>query len=251
MSECEFDTILQEWAENEWEGYSDTPEFKTSKRHDRAMKRIFKLYDKNTRHLRPQSEIRVITIRRRIAVTFLVIILAVITGFTAAYFISRGFHGKVYSEYTELFPINTENCPEFIEEKYYLPELPEGFNLIESDSTPIYEHISYENKQTGQMITFEQWVKSEFDSIHFNTAKGELVEVEINRHNGVFLEVNPNCALVIWDNGDYILHIAGSLPKIELTDLAKKYRLKSVFMLTDKNGETEKITVYSDEKSVG
>ncbi len=29
-----------------------------------------------------------------------------------------------------------------------------------------------------------------------------------------------------------------------------KYRVKSVFTLTDKNGKTETITVYSDEKSV-
>ena len=102
MSECVFATILQEWAENEWGGYADVPEFKTSKKHDRAMKRIFKLYDKNTRHLRPQSEIRMITIRRRIIVALLVIILAVITGFTAAYFISRAFAVK--------FTKNTPNC---------------------------------------------------------------------------------------------------------------------------------------------
>ena len=30
-----------------------------------------------------------------------------------------------------------------------------------------------------------------------------------------------------------------------------KYRLKTIFALTDKNGKTETITVYSDEKSVG
>ncbi len=29
-----------------------------------------------------------------------------------------------------------------------------------------------------------------------------------------------------------------------------KYRLKTIFTLTDKNGKTEKITVYSDEKRV-
>ncbi len=29
-----------------------------------------------------------------------------------------------------------------------------------------------------------------------------------------------------------------------------KYRLKTIFTLTDKNGKTEKITVYSDSKSV-
>lgn len=30
-----------------------------------------------------------------------------------------------------------------------------------------------------------------------------------------------------------------------------KYRVKSVFTLTDKNGKTETITIYSDEKTVG
>ncbi len=30
-----------------------------------------------------------------------------------------------------------------------------------------------------------------------------------------------------------------------------KYRLKTVFTLTDKQGETESVTVYSDEKSIG
>lgn len=30
-----------------------------------------------------------------------------------------------------------------------------------------------------------------------------------------------------------------------------KYRLKTIFTLTDKNGKTETITVYSDEKTIG
>ena len=30
-----------------------------------------------------------------------------------------------------------------------------------------------------------------------------------------------------------------------------KYRVKSVFTLTDKNGKTEKLTIYSDEKIIG
>lgn len=225
MSECVFDTILQEWAENEWEGYADTPEFKTSKKHDRAMKRIFKLYDKKTRHLRSQSEIRIITIRRRIEVALLVIILAVITGFTAKHFISRGFRGEVHSDNTELFPINTENCPEYIEEKYYLPELPEGFEVFQTDSTPYYEYIAYEKMQTGQTVVLKQWVKSAFHSTHLNTEEGELVEVEINGHTGVFLEVNSFCTLVIWDNGDYILELSADLPKYQLLNLAKNAKV--------------------------
>lgn len=227
MSECVFDTVLQEWAENEWEGYSDAPGFKTSKKHDRAMKRIFKLYDNNTRHLRSQSAIRIMTIRRRITIALLVIILAVITGFTAAYFISQGFYGKVYREYTELFPIDVENCPEFIQEKYYLPEVPEGFEVFQTDSTPFYEHIAYENKKTGQTIVFEQWTKPEFESLRFNTEKGELIEVEINGYFGVCLELSDdsNYTELIWDNGDYLFRIASSLSKNELLDLAKSAKV--------------------------
>lgn len=228
MSESTFASIIEEMAEHELTEYSDMPMFKTSKKHDRAMRRIFKRYERNTRGLRPEAEIKTRTVRKRIIVALVVIILAVFTGFTAAYFITRGFRGRVYSEYTELFPINTENCPTVIEVKYYLPEVPTGFELLETDSSPIYEYKSYENKQTGQMIIFEQWVKSEFDSIHFNTEKGELVEVEINGHYGVFIDISNNertSAHVIWDNGDYILYTFGDLSKNCLLDLAKSTKL--------------------------
>lgn len=224
MSEITLAYVIEEWAKRDWESYADTPEIKTSKKHDRAMKRIFKLYEKNTRHLRPQSEIRIRTIRRRITVALLVIILAVITGFTAAYFITQGFRGEVHSDNTELFPIDTENCPTVIEKKYYLSELPEGFELLSSSTTPYSETIIYKNKQTGQTITFEQWTKSEFDSTHFNTEKGELVEIEINGHGGVLLDVNTdtrNANSVIWDEGEYILKLFGNLSKNDLLDLAK------------------------------
>ncbi len=228
MSESIFASIIEEMAERELASYADMPAFETSKKHDRAMKRIFKLYDKNTRHLRPQSEIRAMTIRRRLTVALLVIILAVITGFTAAYFISQGFHGKVYREYTELFPIDTENCPTIIEDKYYLPELPEGFEVFDTDSTPFYEYIAYENRQTCQTITFEQRVKSKFDPIHFNTEKGKLVEVEINGHAGVFIDFSNdelNSSHVIWDSGEYIIILSGDMPKNSLLNLAKSAKV--------------------------
>ena len=227
MGECVFDIILLEWAESEWEEYADAPGFKTSKKHDRAMKRIFKLYDKNTRHLRPQSEIKTREIRRRIMVALIVIILAVITGFTAAYFISQSFRGEVHKDNTELFPINIENCPTFIENEYYLSELPTGFEKTSTRLNPYSMAVMYENNKTGQTITFEQWVKPGFDSMRFNNEKGSLIEVEINGHNGVILENsdNKNYCDLIWDNGDYILHIYGDLPKNELMNLAKNAKL--------------------------
>lgn len=228
MYESIFASIIEEMAEHELASYTDMPMFKTSKKHDRAMLRIFKRYERNTRCLRPQAEINARAVRKRIIVALVVIILAVFTGFTAAYFISDGFRGEVHRDNTELFPIDTENCPTVIEAKYYLPELPEGFEILDTDSTPFYEQIAYENKQTGQTITLEQWVKPEYDSTHLNTEKGELVEVEINGHPGVFLDFSNDeqySALVIWDNGDYILEISADLPKNYLLDLAKSTKI--------------------------
>ena len=228
MSESIFASIIDEMAERDLARYSDIPTLKTSRKHDRAMQRIFKRYERNTRRLRPQAEIRVRTVRKRIIVALVVIILAVFTGFTAAYFISRSFQGKVHSDNTQLFPINMENCPAVIEDKYCLSELPEGFEEDKSVSTPFYEFISYENAQTGQTITFEQWTKLEFDFMRFNTEKGKLVEIEINGYSGVFLDLcddNQILTQIIWDNGDYILLATGNLPKNKLLDLAKSAKI--------------------------
>lgn len=227
MSENIFASIIDELAERELARYAEMPAFRTSEKHDRAMRRIFKRYERNARRLRPEAEIRVKAIRRRISVALLVIILAVITGFTAAYFISRSFRGEIHKNSTVLFPIATENCPSVIENKYYIAELPDGFEEEESDSTPFYEFVSYENKQTGQTITFRQWAKNEFDSTRLNTEKGELEEEQINGHSGFFLDVSnitDDAFFVIWDSGDYILELAGNLSKNSLLNLANSAR---------------------------
>ena len=52
-----------------------------------------------------------------------------------------------------------------------------------------------------------------------------------------------------WTKTVYSDTPAMSTAKTGLT--SGKYRLKTIFTLTDKNGKTEKITVYSDEKSIG
>ena len=228
MIECTFDQILADWAKSEWEEFADAPEFITSKKHDRAMKRIFKRYERNVKKLRQRSDIRIRNIRRRVTVVVLVIIVAVLSGCAAAYFISQSFRGNVHSDNTELFPIILDNCQTVIEEKYYLSELPDSFEILYTNSTPFYEFVSYQNEQTGQTIDFKQYVKSKFGSSHYNTENGKLFEVEINGHSGVFLDVSDdkqNYTGVIWDNGDYILELVGDLDKNGLLNLAKSAKV--------------------------
>ncbi|MCH5209181.1 MAG: DUF4367 domain-containing protein [Oscillospiraceae bacterium] len=230
MAECEFDLILEEWAEGEWEALADAPEFEPSKKHERAMRRIFKRYERNARKLSPRFDVGIRTIRRKIAVVILVIILAVLSGCTTAYIISKSFQLDDRGFMTVITLLNTENCPTDIECEYYLPVLPEEFELIYRTeilrgSVPcIYK--SYENKRTGQQVTFSQQVKPGFEPINHNTTDSKLTEVEINGHGGLFNSIyDSRSTWVMWDNGDYILEVWGNLNKYDMLYLAETAKI--------------------------
>lgn len=226
MFENLLDEVLTEYYLKEFPIYSTVPEHNFSLKHRIAMKKIFKRYERNTKELRSKPAQGASKLRftpKSLSVLAIIIILAALAGCTAAYFISQSFRGNVHSDNTELFPINPDNCPTIIEEKYYLSELPEGFEISYTSSTPFHEYVKYRNEQTGQRISFDQWVKSEF-STHYNTEKGELIEVEINGYSGIFLDISDdkrNSTGVIWDNGDYIFELVGDLDKNSLLNLAK------------------------------
>ena len=154
--------------------------------------------------------------------------MAILAGCAANCFISQSFRGEVHSDNTELFPINLENCPTVIEDKYYLSELPEGFEIVSIRLNPFSMTLIYENKQTGKTITFNQMTKPEFTPIHYNTEKSELVKVEINGYSGVFLDISNDKQTftgIIWDNGDYILELFGDMTKNNLINLANSAKI--------------------------
>lgn len=229
MSERILRAVLKESAQLEWAKYDNVPEHTFSRKHCRSMKRIFKLYDKQHHsYSNSCSNQRVRITRKTALIIVLIVFLAAAAGCAAAYFMSQSFHGTVRHDYTELFVINTDNCPPIIEEKYYLSDLLQDFELLDTDSTPFYENTSYKNKLTGQVIAFRQWVKTEYDSSHYNTEGQDFEEIEINGHYGICLDFSPKghiSSCVIWDNGDYIFELSGDLPKNELIDLAKTAKI--------------------------
>lgn len=228
MTESVLKSILEEYAEEEWARYADVPEHVFSRKHNRSMKRIFRLYDKNTSQFRnyfvPSPMPKIKYTPKKLMLILLIAFLAVLAGCSATYFISQNFIGEVYSDNTELFPINLENCPATIEEKYYLPDIPEEYEVLETTSSPFNEDICYIDKKTGKTISFGQYVKDEYLSFHLNTEKGKLVEIDINEHKGILLDLSSekqDSTYLIWDNGDYILEIGGDITKEELINLAK------------------------------
>ncbi len=234
MYDSLLDEVLTEYYEEEFSRYSDAPEHKFSLKHRIAMKKIFKLYERNTEYLLPKTSLKPMSTHkvrlnpRSALFLVLIIFLGVLVGCTAAYFISQSFRGYVHSDNTEIFPIDTDNCPTFIEEKYYLSELPEGFEITDTDSSPYYEYVSYRNPSTGQTISFHQEVKPGYGPVHLNTENHKVEEVDINGHNGLcidFTEGERIHSSVLWDNGDYILELSADLSKNELFDLAKSAKI--------------------------
>mgnify|MGYP004467196215 FL=1 len=230
MSESILKSLLEESAKLQWAEHTNAPIHNFSKKHSRSMKSIFRLFNKNTckSYTSVKSGSYIKFSRKTVRVLLLIIITAAVAGCTVTYFISQSFGGKVHNDNTELFALNTDNCPSCIEQKYYLTGLAEEYELLNTDSTPFYEYTSYKNKSTGQTILFRQCVKTEFDSVHYNTEDKDFEEIEINGHYGLCLEFNSNGYLhssLIWDNGDYILELSGDLTKIEIINLAKSTKV--------------------------
>ncbi len=229
MSESVLKSILEESAQLEWAKYDSVPEHSFSRKHCRSMKRIFRLYDKQHHSYSNSCSNQRVRITRKTALILgLIVFLAAVAGCTVAYFISQSFRGEVHSDNTELFAINTDNCPSFIEEKYYLSDLPQDFEVLDTDSTPFYEYTNYKNKLTGQIIVFDQCVKTEYGSSHYDSEGQDFEEIEINGHYGLYLEFCTDGRLhscVIWDNGDYIFETSGDLPKNKLIDLANSTKV--------------------------
>lgn len=228
MSESVLKSILEESARLEWVKYENAQEHVFSKKHERKMKHVFKLFERNDCKLKPYTgskpHYHFRFTKRNIIVLLAVIFLAALAGCGVTYFTSKNFYGKVNADNTELFVINTENCPSTIEDKYYLPCLPDGYEVLGTDSTPFYEWISYENPATEQTLTFCQFAKVSFDSTHYDTENQKFQEININGHSGLCLDYSSqgyNYAVIVWDNGDYIFELFGEYSKNELCDLAK------------------------------
>lgn len=233
MNESDFKDILAEICEEEIAELNKFPPFKPSLHYRLAMKRIFALYEKKT-HMATSNPPMILTpqskhwhLSKRLIILFAVIICAaLLTGFMLVYF-SKNFHGTVYNDNTQLFAVNTENCPTTIEYEYYLFDLPNGFEMVEHDSLSFDVYTLFENTSSGQVITLSQCTKKEF-APHYNTEYHDFEKVEINGHEGVCINLSDSDyfrSIVVWDNDDYILELVGDLPKDILLNLAKSAKV--------------------------
>lgn len=229
MNEITLDEILIAAHDAEFSQYDNGPEHVFSRKHNRAMKRIFKAYEKRIALLNSDvmDKRNVISHfrwnRKTVIVMLMVFFLAVLVGCSAIIYYLGGFKIDVHTDNTQLFPIDLTGCPQSIEEVYYLSEIPSDFELLEESISDISVYTAYINSATGQTITFHQSIKTAF-APHYNTEKNKLEEISIGEHFGIGLE-GKKSYIAAWDNGDYILEVWADLTKSETINLAKSTKV--------------------------
>lgn len=233
MNENILREILAEICEEEIAQLNKFPPFKPSLRHRYAMMLIFSSFEKKSRQTngkqpRASSEYRRPSrLSTRLVILIAVIVCAALLTGAILVFVSKSFHGTVHEDNTQLFPINMENGLETIEYEYYLPVLPEGFEMVEHDLSSAHVFTKYTNELSGQIIMFSQCIK-ELYSPHYNTEDNNFEEIMINDHEAIIIYFNgleSVRSVVIWDNDDYIFELEGNLSKSELADLAKSAKI--------------------------
>lgn len=228
MNEITLDEILAAAHDAEFSQYDNVPEHVFSRKHDRAMKRIFNIYQKRIALLNSDVMDKGNVIshfrwnRKTVIVMLMVIFLAVLAGCSAIIYYLGGFKADVHTDNTQLFPIDLTDCPQSIEEMYYLSELPSGFELLQESVSDISVFTVYVNS-SEETITLHQSIKTAFET-HYNTENYKLEEILIDEHIGIGLERRKGY-IVAWDNGDYILEVSSNLPKSETINLAKSAKV--------------------------
>ena len=108
----------------------------------------------------------------------------------------KTFMERLYNDNTQLFAVNTEDCPTTIEYEYYLSNLPDEFEMVEHDSLSFYVYTLYENTSSGQVITFSQYTKEKFTP-HYNTEHNNFEEIEITRLLPFGVGLSPMACIIL------------------------------------------------------
>ena len=234
MNENILKEVLAEICEEEIAELNKFPPFKPSLRHRYAMMCIFSSFEKRLRQTNgnpPQASAahrRPSRLSTRLVILIAIIVCAALLTGAILVYVSKSFHGPINEDNTQLFPINTENCPTTIEYEYYLHDLPEGFEMVGHTSFSFDACTEYKDELSGLAIAFSQHTKEKY-SPYFNTEEHDFEEIEINGHEGICINFSDHDnvrSIVIWDNNDYIFELEGDLPKNELIELAKSAKVK-------------------------
>lgn len=227
MNNYTMNELLSGYFESRYFADDKTVTSELSSRHKRKMKKIFRIFEKNASARKKAEAVKLISFRKRLVFAVITIVcLVFITGSVVMYVIP-GFKGVVHPDNLHLFAIDVTGGEEEIKYVYDFPEAPEGFMLHEKQVSPFHTFIYYcetdfsEDNPTlhNKIIVLSQSIKSNYD-IHLDNERHKFVKKTVNGHNALYMygyyksDISGEDrvgAILIWDNGDYILEINASL----------------------------------------
>lgn len=202
----------------EFAKFDNPPKHHFPRSHRKAMKEIFYPHTKSI-----STDNYRIPLKRRVLVALIMIILSTF-GIAAGAAAIIGFTRQEHRNHTELFAVNALNSPKTIEDVYYLPNVPGGYELNKQIIDSEWIHLGYIDHSTNKTLLFEQFVKYDFH-MGFDNEQSSLEETSINGKIAFYYKGN-NYGIVIWDNEDYILKISGNFTTDELITLAESVEMK-------------------------
>lgn len=182
----------------------DVPEYQTSARFKSKMNKIIKKTYKFKR----------VTRQFAVACAMFFFVLGTLASFTA-YAASpalRSFIISVFDGEPQISVSDNEKSPEYIFTRYLPASIPEGYEAIEipsgTNGSLMVTYVKGENQ-----IFFGQYIKSIYEQVDVGTEKVEYYTDESGQEY-LIAEYDKGYA-VMWDNGDYVLHIFSTLSKEE------------------------------------
>lgn len=138
-----------------------------------------------------------------------------------AYAYNKTFHDFIVNSFADKIKVTateTDNSPSEIKELYEIGNLPEGFRLS-TNLLDDFSNISFFHSEKNY-IYFGQYVKATYKNIDF-----EKTEMYVDENNQEYIISKKfDDYIIVWDNGDYILHINSDLPKEKILDICKSVR---------------------------
>lgn len=128
---------------------------------------------------------------------------------------------NIFSDNLKVTASDVGNAPTEITEHYEIGSIPEGFELVFQTSERELASTSYRNND--DYIYFGQYTKNSYKDIDFESYEFYLDE---NKQEYIISEFKEGELCVIWDNGDYILHINSNLTREEILELCKSVRVR-------------------------
>lgn len=215
---------FDEVYEHEFDKYKVKKFHIFSLRHRRKMKELFRQLEVKEEDKNVSQGYRLHAKKKRPALLIVAIIFSILLSVTAAAYAVYSFGFKKQPDHTIVFSENIEKSPSKIECLYVISPLPDGYTKKENSKGHIYADVRYSNEEKYFILT--QKVKKKY-ICRYNTEGYEIEKLDINGCDGFFVKFKDDNFLV-WDNGDYVLELYGTLDKNELVELAKNVKAQEI-----------------------